>query len=72
MRNVKLEIEGMKCEGCATTVREALAGVDGVRETDVDLAEGRARVAGDERLQDAALVRAVEEAGYSVGAVLAG
>lgn len=72
MRNVKLEIEGMKCEGCATAVREALDGVAGVREVNVDLAAASAGIVGEETVQDAALVRAVEDAGYSVGAVVAG
>lgn len=72
MRNVKLEIEGMKCEGCATAVREALDGVAGVREANVDLADASARILSDEAVQDAALVRAVEDAGYTVGAVVAG
>ncbi|MGD8496482.1 MAG: heavy metal-associated domain-containing protein [Gemmatimonadales bacterium] len=72
MRNVKLEIEGMKCEGCATAVREALTGVAGVREANVDLAAGSAGIMADERIEDAALVRAVEGAGYTVGAVVAG
>ena len=72
MKNLTLEIEGMKCGGCVSTVREALAAVDGVQETDVDLAEGRARIVGDDGLEEAALVRAVEGAGYAVGAVVVG
>ncbi|MGI9037703.1 MAG: heavy-metal-associated domain-containing protein [Gemmatimonadota bacterium] len=64
MKNLTLEIEGMKCEGCASRVRAALHPVPGVRRVDVSLEEARARVIGDNELDLDALMASVENAGY--------
>jgi copper chaperone CopZ len=60
---LELEIEGMGCEGCVAAVDTALRAVPGVRTVAVDLAAGRATVE-HEGVDPAALLRAVEKAGY--------
>ena len=57
-----LNISGMSCEHCQRAVKEALESVAGTGTAEVDLASGRATVAGDADLQ--ALIAAVEEEGY--------
>lgn len=64
MRQLDLSIEGMMCDGCAGTVREALAAVAGVESVDVTLEEKRARVAVAEGTPTTALIGAVAAAGY--------
>jgi P-type Cu+ transporter len=60
-----LVITGMTCASCVASVEDALRGVVGVREADVNLATERARVEIDPaRADDGALVRAIERAGY--------
>ncbi|MGH9399493.1 MAG: heavy metal translocating P-type ATPase [Thermoanaerobaculia bacterium] len=60
---VELTIEGMHCASCVRTIETALEGVPGVTEALVNLATGRARVAG--RALDAArLAAAIEATGY--------
>ena len=60
-----LVVTGMTCASCVASVEDALRGVAGVREADVNLATERARVQVDPaRADDAALVRAIERAGY--------
>ncbi len=60
-----LVVTGMTCASCVASVEDALRGVVGVREADVNLATERARVEVDpSRADDAALVRAIERAGY--------
>src|SRR5437773_8335583 len=60
-----LVVTGMTCASCVASVEDALRGVAGVRAADVNLATERARVEVDPaRADDAALVRAVERAGY--------
>ena len=44
MHTVTLKIGGMKCDGCATAVRSALEGVEGVSAVDVSLPDGSASV----------------------------
>src|SRR5437899_6734391 len=61
----ELVVTGMTCASCVASVEDALRGVSGVRSADVNLATERARVDLDPaRADDAALVRAVERAGY--------
>jgi P-type Cu+ transporter len=60
-----LVVTGMTCASCVASVEDALRGVAGVRGADVNLATERARVDFDpSRADDAALVRAIERAGY--------
>ncbi len=64
MKKITLSIAGMTCQGCANTVKAALAGVEGVRRADVSLEQRQARLV----LEDAGsvddLVAAVQQAGY--------
>ena len=63
MKQLKLEVSGMRCGHCVGAVREALAGVPGVKVDDVRI--GSASVTIDEtktRVSD--VVDAVSDAGY--------
>ena len=60
-----LNVEGMSCNHCVASVRKALEGLDGVREADVSLDDKKARVELEKDLADEALVKAVEDAGFS-------
>jgi len=61
-----LTVEGMSCEHCEQTVTDALQSVDGVTDVSVDRDGESATVDGD--ADEAALVDAVEDAGYSASA----
>jgi len=64
---LELEISGMHCAGCASSVETALRQVPGVAEASVNLATERATVARDTAhpsLDAAALIQAVRAAGY--------
>lgn len=61
-----ITVEGMSCEHCEQTVEDALEGVSGVDSVDVDREAERATVEGD--AETAALVEAVDEAGYESSA----
>lgn len=61
-----ITVEGMTCEHCEQTVEEALRDVSGVSDATADREADRARVDGDADVT--ALVRAVEDAGYSAEA----
>jgi len=64
--NTNFQIEGLSCASCVGRVEKALGAVAGVRSAAVNLATGRADVSGEEALDRAALIRAVEGAGYRV------
>jgi copper chaperone CopZ len=42
-----LTVEGMKCDGCSTTVRARLAALPGVASVEVDLARKRVAIEAD-------------------------
>ncbi|MFC4929728.1 heavy metal translocating P-type ATPase [Massilia sp. GCM10023247] len=67
---LSLPIEGMTCASCVGRVEAALRRVDGVASVAVNLATERAEVrpSGDGKVDRAALVRAIEQAGYDVPA----
>ena len=63
MKQLKLEVSGMSCGHCVGAVREALAGVPGVKVDDVRI--GSASVTIDETKTTVGdLVDAVSDAGY--------
>ena len=64
MKNVTLNVTGMTCEGCATTVSTALKRVDGVRRADVSLDAEEANLVLDDEVREQDLVAAVTRAGY--------
>lgn len=60
-----LAVKGMHCENCARNVTNALDSVDGTWAT-VDFATGKAHVRSKKEIDEAALARAVKEAGYRI------
>ncbi|NLB17961.1 MAG: heavy-metal-associated domain-containing protein [Syntrophomonadaceae bacterium] len=64
MGDTVLKIEGMTCNHCKMAVEKALKGVPGVDDVKVDLAKKEAVVTGSPEW--AAMVKAVNEAGYKV------
>jgi copper chaperone CopZ len=64
MNNQTISIQGMTCASCVFHVEKALKSVPGVSQADVNLATEAATVQG-ENVNTAALIRAVENAGYA-------
>ncbi|SFH56367.1 heavy-metal-associated domain-containing protein [Pisciglobus halotolerans] len=58
------EIEGLKCAGCANTVKEQFSHVAGVENVDVDLATKTAIVTGN--YDEKALADSLQETPYAV------
>ncbi len=67
MSKTVLKIEGMMCEGCVKTVKEALENVQGVTSVDVNLKKGTATVQ-HEGVSDETLIGAVVDAGFRASA----
>ena len=58
-------VEGMSCDHCKIAVTGEVSKVAGVSRVDVDLERKLVHVIG-EQLNDAAIVAAIDEAGYDV------
>ena len=63
MKTIELDVSGMSCGHCVSTVRSALTAVQGVRSVEVSL-PSRAVVRADDGVDERQLVSAVERAGY--------
>lgn len=67
MTEVKLEITGMTCSACSSTVEKSLKKVEGVISAEVNLLTNSAKVSFDEQKCDIDnLINAVSKAGYGV------
>lgn len=62
---VTYTVPGIHCEHCEAAIKQEVGAVEGVLSVDVDLERKRVSVAG-ERLDDARLRAAIDEAGYDV------
>jgi copper chaperone len=65
MSTVRVTVTGMNCGHCATSVREEVGGIPGVKGVDVDLASGEVTVDSEGPVETAAIKSAVEEAATS-------
>ncbi|MER5424273.1 heavy-metal-associated domain-containing protein [Streptosporangium roseum] len=66
MSTTTYTVKGMTCGHCVSSVKEEVSGVPGVTGVEVDLATGLLTVDGEGPVDTAAIVAAVEEAGYGV------
>ena len=55
-------VNGMKCNGCVAAVKDALARLPSVVETQIDLGTGTATVVGD--VDPESVIRALTDIGY--------
>jgi copper chaperone CopZ len=62
-QTIEYTVPDLSCSHCEAAVSEELTGVPGVQSVSVDLGRKRVVVRGD-RLSDAELRAAIEEAGY--------
>jgi copper chaperone CopZ len=62
-QTITYSVPGMSCDHCRTAITAEVSTVAGVRQVDVDLDTKLVAVSG-ESLDDAALVAAIDEAGY--------
>ncbi len=66
-RTIEVPIKGMDCAGCASTVKQAIAGVPGVESVDVLLSAEKAVIQLDyENIGLKTIRQAVERAGYTI------
>lgn len=65
MATTEYQVTGMTCSHCEMSIREEVEQIDGVTGIDVSAASGKLEVTTDGTLDDAAVLAAVEEAGYS-------
>ncbi|WP_309128804.1 heavy-metal-associated domain-containing protein [Microbacterium sp.] len=66
MTTTEFQVTGMTCGHCEMSVREEVAKVAGVESIDVNAQNGRLIVGSTAPVDAAAIIAAVDEAGYQV------
>jgi copper chaperone len=64
MATTTYQVTGMTCAHCERAVAEEVSKIDGVRVVDVSASSGVLRIDAAQQLDDAAVLAAVDEAGY--------
>ena len=65
MASSEYKVTGMTCGHCEASVREEVGEITGVQGVEVSAQTGTLVVTADQPVDDAAVLAAVEEAGYS-------
>ena len=67
MKSMTFKIEGMRCEGCAKTIRSLVEHEPGVKNTDVSFKDSEARILFDaQATSEERLVAAIQKPGFKV------
>ncbi|HOW81589.1 MAG TPA: heavy metal translocating P-type ATPase [Spirochaetota bacterium] len=66
MNKKTITVTGMSCGHCVMAVKKSISTIKGVKNVDVDLATGAVNIESDVEIADAALKKAVTDAGYGV------
>ncbi len=69
MSNSEFQVTGMTCGHCEAAVRAEVEQVVGVENVDVSAQTGRLVVTGSQPIDDAAILAAVDEAGYEAASL---
>ncbi|WP_312873111.1 heavy-metal-associated domain-containing protein [Kibdelosporangium persicum] len=59
-------VKGMTCTGCMTKVTNAVTGLDGVNDVDVDISNGELTVLSETPVDADRIRQAIKEVGYEV------
>ncbi|MGC0273630.1 heavy-metal-associated domain-containing protein [Pseudactinotalea sp. Z1739] len=59
------QVTGMTCGHCEGAIRAEVSEIDGVTGIEVSAQTGRLKVTSEQHLDDAAVIAAVDEAGYA-------
>ncbi len=66
MKEVELKVQGMTCEHCVRTVKNAVSSLEGVSKVEVSLQDGLVKVQMEKDVPLADIKRSIEEWGYKV------
>lgn len=65
MAATEYQVTGMTCGHCEMSIREEVREIAGVKEIQISAQTGKLAVTADTEIDDAKILAAVEEAGYS-------
>jgi copper chaperone len=67
-QQMSLQVDGMTCGGCTSSVEKALTAQSGVKSATASIEEANVQIEFDpSKIQEAALRNVIEDAGFNVG-----
>ncbi len=66
MREITVRVQGMSCDHCVRTVKNAIMSLEGVSSVEVSLETGLVKITSERDIPKEEIKRAVEEWGYKV------
>lgn len=66
MSEIKLNVNGMVCEGCEKRVVNALSDISGIQEVAADHNNGTVTIKADENIEKSIIKEKIEELGFEV------
>lgn len=61
-----LKVKGMNCQHCVMSVTKALGQLEGIKNVQVDLANGEVRFDNSKEIASSRIEKAISDAGYQV------
>ncbi len=61
-----IKVKGMSCQHCVMSVTKALGQLEGIKNVEVDLAEGEVRFDNSKEIALSRVEKAISDAGYEV------
>lgn len=65
MTTIEFQVTGMTCGHCEMSIREEISEIPGIADIEVSAQTGKLVVSGADEIDDAKVLDAVNEAGYS-------
>lgn len=66
MKEIKIKVEGMVCEGCENRVKNALTTIEGIEEVEASYQKGEVTIFAKEEISKSVMEEKIEDIGFEV------
>lgn len=66
MKETKIKVNGMVCEGCENRVKNALSAIDGVEKVEASYQKGEVTILAKEEISKSIMEEKIEDIGFEV------
>lgn len=66
MKEIKIKVEGMVCEGCENRVKNALTTIEGIEKVEASYQKGEVTIFAKEEISKSVMEEKIEDIGFEV------
>ncbi len=66
MKELVINVEGMKCQGCENRIKNAIVAIDGVKKVNANHKRGIVNIVVEDNIDKACIQEKIENIGFSV------